>query len=229
MTPTPRPPAVHDVSPANASLARSAGFQIRRVSTREDWATVRALRYEALIGRGEIGESAERAYGDEHDSALNASTFLLERNARPIGSTRSSVSSAKRRWRLPAMEVFAAEIDAALGSDATLVEASLTVVDPGASVDPKVALFHLFKAHMLHCAAENADWLLVAVRDTQMGFYRRMFNMEILSGVELLPGLASPRVLMGLEYRGQAPLLFKRIPVLAVSDAEEREFTRDRD
>ena len=34
----------------------------------------------------------------------------------------------------------------------------------------------------------------------------------------------SERVLMGLDYRGEAPLLFKRIPVLAVTDDDERDF-----
>ena len=62
------------------------------------------------------------------------------------------------------------------------------------------------------------------MRDSQIGFYRRMFNMEILSGAEKYPGIASPRVLMGLEYREQAALLFKRMPMLAVTDADERDF-----
>jgi hypothetical protein len=48
--------------------------------------------------------------------------------------------------------------------------------------------------------------------------------MEILSGAEKYPGIALPRVLMGLQYREQAPLLFKRIPVLAVTDADEAQF-----
>ena len=65
---------------------------------------------------------------------------------------------------------------------------------------------------------------MTAVRPTQIGFYRRMFDMEILSGEERWPGLAIPRVLMGLDYREQAPLLFKRIPVLAVNDDDERDF-----
>jgi hypothetical protein len=77
---------------------------------------------------------------------------------------------------------------------------------------------------MLRCACENADWLVTAVREPQIGFYRRMFNMEILSGAERWPGMAAPRVLMGLDYREQAPLLFKRIPVLAVTDDDERDF-----
>jgi hypothetical protein len=210
-------------SPLEAAL-HPRGFEMRRVTTREDWSDVRSLRFDALRDRAEIGANGEGGYGDDHDTALNTTTFLLLRNARPIASTRSSVSSSSRRWALPASSAYAAEI-AALGADATLVEASLMVVDPASQMEPKTALFHLFKAHMLQCAAENADWLIVAVRDSQMGFYRRMFNMEILSGAESYAGLAAPRVLMGLEYRAQAALLFKRMPMLAVTEADERDFS----
>jgi hypothetical protein len=210
---------------ASASLAgMNPAFEMRRVANRDDWARVRSLRYEALRSRDDIAEDADGAYADSHDIALNTSTFLLARNGRPVGTTRASVSSAARRWALPAMEAFGREIEASVGLESTIVEASLMLVDPATSADPKTVLFHLFKAHMLQCAAENADWLLVGVRDSQIGFYRRMFNMEILSGAEKYPGIASPRVLMGLEYREQAALLFKRIPVLAVTGADEMEF-----
>jgi hypothetical protein len=211
-------------APLASLSAMPPGFEMRRVTSRDDWARVRALRYDALRSKDEIPEDAERAHGDSHDIALNTATFLLTRNGRAVGSTRSSVSSSSRRWALPAMEAFGREIESAIGLESTLVEASLMVVDPAASADPKTVLFHLFKAHMLQCAAENADWLVIGVRDTQIGFYRRMFNMEILSGAEKYPGVSSPRVLMGLEYRDQAALLFKRIPVLAVTDADEMEF-----
>ena len=221
MIKTPRgPEMIH--SPIEAAL-HPRGFEMRRVATREDWSDVRSLRFDALRERSEIGSNDEGGYGDDHDAAMNTTTFLLLRNARAIASTRSSVSSARRRWPLPAGDVYAAEI-AALGADATVVEASLMVVDPASQMEPKTALFHLFKAHMLQCASENADWLVIAVRDSQIGFYRRMFNMEILSGAENYAGLASPRVLMGLEYRAQAALLFKRMPMLAVTDADERDF-----
>ena len=52
----------------------------------------------------------------------------------------------------------------------------------------------------------------------------RSANMEILSGAESCPGMASPRVLMGLQYREHAALLFKRIPMLAVTLADEVEY-----
>jgi hypothetical protein len=215
-----------DPYPGDPRLGNTPAFLLRRVASREDWARVRGLRYEALRARGEIPESPQRAFEDGFDAPSSSATFLLARNGRLIGSTRSSVSSPVRRWPLPSTQIFGREIEAAVGADATVVEASLTLVHPTASIDPKVGLFHLFKAHMLHCASENADWLIVAVRDLQMGFYRRMFNMEILSAAGTVPGLSTPRIVMGLEYRVQAPLLFKRLPMLAVNEAEERDYAR---
>ena len=218
--PTALPYAAH---PASISLAH-AGFEMRRAASREDWKRAKNLRYDALRSREEIADNPEGSFADPHDSALNTMTFVLARNARPVGTTRSSVSSARRRWALPAMDAYAREIEATVGLESTIVEASLMAVDPATTADPRIVLFHLLKAHMLHCAAENADWMIAAVRDSQIGFYRRMFNMEILSGVESYPGMTSARVLMGLEFRRHAPLLFKRIPVLAVTLEDERDF-----
>jgi len=197
---------------------------MHRVASRDDWSRVRALRYEALASRGDIAASEERAHCDPHDLALNSTTFLLTRSSRALGSTRSSVSSPSRRCSLPAMDVFEREMLASIGLESTVVEASLMVVDPATHADRRMVLFHLLKAHMLQCASENADWLVVAVGDGEIGFYRRMLNMEILSGAERCPGMESPRVLMGLQYREQAALLSRRIPILAVTLADEAEY-----
>jgi hypothetical protein len=163
---------------------------MHRVATAEDWRRITLLRYKALRARGDIPENPAESHGDWHDRAFNCQAFLLTHQGRPAGTTRSSVSSATRRWPLPAMERFSREIEKEVGGDHTILEASLTAVD-AAVAEPRIALFHLFKAHMLRCAAEGADWLLVTVPDTQIGFYCRMFNMRILSGAEPCPG--SPR------------------------------------
>ncbi len=207
-----------------ARAAGPPGFTLRPASTREDWLVVHALRLAALLGHGDLGAHSGAGYADAHDTAANAVTYLLARDGRPVASTRSSARSASRPWLLPAMQTFDAPMRAAIGADATVIEASLTVIEPSARVDGNVALFHLFKAHMLACAVRRADWLVSAVREAQIGYYRRMFNMEILSGAESVAGVALPRVLMGLRYREQSALLFKRFPVLAVSEADERRF-----
>lgn len=220
------PPFAHapeSGSHGDGRFSGRAGYALRRVQTREDWAQVRSLRWAALSNRGDVATDRWNEHADRHDAALNATTFLLAREGRPLGSTRTSVRSAPRAWPVPAMDAFASEIERAVGPQATVVEASLTVVEPR-TVDPSGALFRLFKAQMLACALENADWLICAVRESRMGFFRRMFNMEILSGAETLPGLAFPRVLMGLRFREHAGLLFKRIPVLAVDEDDERHF-----
>ena len=120
--------------------------------------------------------------------------------------------------------MFQREMESALGPDAAVVEASLTVADPKATSDRRSVVLHLLKAHMVVCAVERADWLVAAVRDDEIGFYRRMLNMEILSGVERCPGMATPQVLMGLQYREHAALLFRRIPALEVTLADEAEY-----
>src|SRR5215471_9999789 len=113
----------------SATLHAATGLAIRRATTSADWSELRALRYEALRARGDIGTSGDGEYGDIFDHALNSTTFVLATESLAVGTTRTSTSSARRRWPLPSGETFGPEISA-LGADATLVEASLTVADP---------------------------------------------------------------------------------------------------
>lgn len=196
---------------------------MHRAATVADRGAVRALRLEVLRAQGDIGPRDDERIGDEHDAAPNSIVFLLTRHASPVGTTRTSLSAPPRRRALPAEATYPSEL-AALGPASTIVEASLTLVRVSSQVDPTTVLLHLAKAHMLACAAGEADWLVAAVRESQIGFYRRMFNMEILSGAEAYGELAAPRVLMGLDYRSQAALLFRRMPALAVTDDDVREF-----
>jgi hypothetical protein len=211
-------PALH------ALLEAHRGFEMRCVVTREDWARVRELRYDAMLADGDIAASPERSVADAHDRETDSATFLLTREGRAAGTIRANMSSPGRFGALPSMGVVAREIRASIGAQCTAVEASLMAVDPGSKVDRRVALFHLLKGPMLLCALVNADWLLCAVRETQIGFYRRMLNMEILSGAEHFPGMDASRVLMGLQYHEHSALLFKRLPVLAVSRADQLEY-----
>ena len=186
-------------------------FELRRVRDAADWDAARTLRL---------------GHADEFDRAHGTATYLLLAGERALGTTRSSAASPQGGSPLPCRRVFGAELASAFGDDATIVEASLTFVDPRAAPDPQEVLLRLFKVHMLRCAAEEADALVVAVRDSQIGLYRRLFNMEILSGAEAYPDMASPRVLMGLAFREQAPVLLRRLPALAASPEDAAEFAR---
>lgn len=168
------------------------------------------------------GEANEEYAVRRVATAIGSASFVLTHGGRPVASTCSRYARAGAPLPLPALQAFARDLHGGFG-EAMVVEASDTLVDP-APVDPAIAMVHLFKAHMLTCAVQDAEWLVAAVPDTRIGFHRRVFHMQILSGAEDVPGLASPRVLMGLRYREQAPLLMGRLPLLAFDRAEERRF-----
>lgn len=197
---------------------------LRPVRDAHDWRAVRKLRFDKLEADGEIAARPARAFGDAFDESTNTRTYMLAAHERVLGTTRASFTAPRLPAAVPSQRVFGRELQAAFGTDAVLVEASLTFLAPGGPVDPQEALLRLFRVHAWRCAAENADALIVAVRDTQIGFYRRRFDMEILSGAERWPGMSTPRVLMGLPWRDHAARLLRRIPALAASAEEKAEF-----
>ncbi|HSN20708.1 MAG TPA: hypothetical protein VLS49_08525 [Usitatibacter sp.] len=207
----------HDVDSAQPAPEPAV---LRPVASREDWAAVRALRFAALWRAGDLAPSGVPTYGDAHDAVPGAVTFLLLERGRATGSTRCMHACGDDR-RAPSVEAFRGELDKAIAS-APIVEASLTVVH--GATDRALALLSLFRVHMAACAALDAEWLLAPVRECEMGFYRRVFEMDILTGSARWPGLALPRVLMGLPYRERAARLYARLPILAPSGADLRGF-----
>jgi hypothetical protein len=177
-------------------------YALRLAATREDWAMVRALR---LAARRDAGGPEDR-----RDTAPGTVTFLLTCDGRAVGTTRSSHARGREPAPLPAVEAFAADLGPGFDR-ACIVEASLTRVDP-AFADPALAVVRLFEAHLLACAVRGADWLVAAVPETRIGFYRRVLDMEILTGAQAMAEAATPRVLMGLRYRERAAALYRRLP-----------------
>lgn len=195
---------------------------LRRAASSEEWATVRALRFAAMVHEGDLAPSALPLAADPHDTAPGSTTFLLVEQGRALGTTRCSHASAGSPSPLPSMQAFGTEIGERIGR-AAVVEASLTVADRAA--DRARCLLRLFKAHMAACAALDAEWLVAAVAERQMGFHCRVFGMEILSGAAPVRGFALPRVLMGLRYRERASGLYRRHPVLAPSGEDLRRYS----
>jgi hypothetical protein len=207
-------------APASARGRPDAAYALRRVVTREDWVLAGAVRLASAANHDEAPASLLAMDGPE--ATAGCATFLLTRNGRPIGTTRTRHARAGEPFPLPSLQAFARDLHAGFG-EATVVEASQTLVD-AALADRAAALVHLFKAHMLTCAVQGAEWLVAAVPETRIGFHRRVFDMEILSGAEHITGAASPRVLMGLRYRERADRLARRLPVLAFDADDEKRF-----
>ncbi|HUI98734.1 MAG TPA: hypothetical protein VLY46_00780 [Usitatibacter sp.] len=227
MSPAPWTSGLVELAFDEPSSAKNTGSALlRRAASREDWAAVRALRFAAMVRDGDLAPSALPPAADPQDGAAGSSTFLLAEQGRVLGATRCSHASAGSPSPLPAARAFGEEIDARIGR-AAVVEAGLTVVDRAA--DRAQSMLRLFKAHMTACAALDAEWLVAAVAERQMGFYCRVFEMEILSGAAPVQGLALPRVLMGLRYRERASVLHRRHPFLAPTGDEVRRYVSGAD
>jgi len=185
-------------------MAGPQGYALRRAFTCEEWEAV-----------GRLREREGFRPHDEVDESVHSITFLLTRGSRPIGTTRTTAPPEA----LPAFSAYSIPCSNAALAGAALVEAGLTAVDASATLDTKAALFHLFKAHLLHCRMAAAGYLLTAVREAEIGFYRRMFNMEILSGAEPYPD-ARLRVLMGLDVRTHVQALCRRLPMITLGEGD---------
>jgi N-acyl amino acid synthase FeeM len=207
-----------------AGSAAPGQLEMHLAASAQDWDAVGDLRYRAYRQRDAILPNAEERLREPDDTAMNAMTFLLTRGGRPMGTTRTTVRTASRQWPLPGLATYRKAIESSIVAEATLVEASRTVVEPALAADSRAILFHLMKAHVLHCALEDADWLLCAVRQPDISFYRRMLNMKTLSGFERYPGLTVQMVLMGLDVRTHMDLVAKRIPQMGVSREDQETF-----
>lgn len=203
-------------------LRDASGPILRRAVTREDWAAVRALRFAAMVREGDLAPSALPIPADPHDAATQSASFLLVDRGRILGSTRCSHADAEAIAALPCAPAFGKEVEQRIGG-AAIVEASLTVVDRTA--ERARTLMRLFKAHTAACAALEAEWLVAAVAEGQMGFYRRVFDMQILTGATRPRGFALPRVLMGIRCRDLAAMLHRRLPFLAPTAEDLRCFS----
>lgn len=202
-------------------MPRAGSAMLKRAAAGEDWAAARALRFAAMVREGDVAPSASPVPADPLDGAVGSATFLLVEHGRVVGSTRCSHSGPESNCALPAAQSFGAEIRER-AARAPVVEASFTVVDRAA--DRARSILRLFKAHTTACAAVDAEWLVAAVPERQMGFCRRVFDMEILTGAMPVRGFALPRVLMGLRFRERAALLYRRLPFLAPSGDDLRRY-----
>lgn len=202
-------------------MSRTSPATLKRAVAGEDWAAARALRFATMVREGDVAPSESPASADPLDGAAGSATFLLVEHGRVLGSTRCSHSASGSHAPLPAAQSFAAEIRER-SARAPVVEASFTVVDRAA--DRARSLMRLFKAHTTACAAVDAEWLVAAVTERHMGFYRRVFDMEILAGAMPVRGHALPRVLMGLRFRERAGVLYRRLPFLAPSGEDLRRY-----
>jgi hypothetical protein len=190
--------------------------QYRRADTDEDREAIYRLRYRAYLREGTIQPSFSQRLSDGYDDLDNAWIIGVHVDARLAASFRFHVATPEFPT-MPAMQVFADELEPILGSGKTIVDPTRFVIDPAAPGD-----LHYVTVRVGHMAAEfvDADIVLATVRAEHQAFYRRVFGHKLVCEPRLYPGLTKPISLMMLDYPAERDNILRRYPFFASSAAE---------
>lgn len=162
------------------------------------------IRYDAYHASGNLDSQKEPIFCDKYDSQPNFRTALIFKNNVPAATVRighcRTVSPARAEHKLPAMEIFGAEIEEILtsistnGSTPTSIEIGRLARSPAFDDDNRLvfALFRVAGYIILHL---DADVVLNAVRVHHIPMYRR-FGFRQFGEPRLYPGLTCNMALM---------------------------------
>ena len=157
------------------------------------------LRYTAYLDKASIKENAEHIFTDPYDNAPNCHSFIEYIEGMPAGSIRACLyEPSNPHLKIPAQELFPAEMEAHIGNDTCVVESNKFVVHPMFQNRAMRLKFTLFKNVFDKAIEIGADYLVTSPRATQVDFYRGM-QFEPISGVKRSLALDFDVVLMACD------------------------------
>ncbi len=154
------------------------------------------MRYNAYRERNFIEDCPSKQFMDEYDTMPNCTSYLTYHMSKPIGSIRSCVYNPNTKIPIPAMDVFAKEIDSTIGYNDIFIESNKFVIEPRYQVknSPRL-LFNIFKNIVVSAQENNAKYLIAAVRERHIKFYNNLF-FGAVSETKPYPHLNFQTVLM---------------------------------
>lgn len=186
-----------------------------------------SLRYKAYRKVEGIPENREQLFYDEYDSSFRSTIFIVRVNDTPIASIRSVISDTSAGEETTAQSTFS-DAFVKLGISGRLIEANRFVVDPTLRNEANSLVHKLaFKATVLSALIANVDWYVAAVRNSHAPFYRRQFDMHVVSEEKVYPGTNIRMVLTVADFRSAYKKFKARYPDMAVSDADVKMWHAD--
>lgn len=161
---------------------------------------VYSLRYESYTSVNAISENEDKLFFDSYDDLPNMRTYLLRKLKKPIASMRICIYSVKfGNNPIPAFEPYYQEICNEIGLDKVIIESNKFVTDP---VHEKTKtyglLLLLFRMIGINSIIYNADYVIAAVREKHISFYKKFFFYPI-SDIKTYPGVNFPTRLLCLD------------------------------
>lgn len=183
---------------AEAQSAIGDGRVMRIVDSSSDlMSIVGRLRYEAYRSVDAIPSNPEKTFLDDFDRQDHCTSFLLAQGSESVASVRAMVHGPRAGWKPTAAQfVYPAEVRDSIGVGVPFVESNRFVVDPTRSgADPGI-LLSLFKAIAIVAFAEEARWIITAVRAEHERVYAKWLGFARISNQSRYPGLAFDVVLL---------------------------------
>ncbi|NTY02432.1 hypothetical protein [Deinococcus sp. JMULE3] len=193
-------------------------FSLSRVRTSGEWDIVARMRYRAYRSVQAIPEKADARFTDAFDEQPQAMTVLAHLGEVPVASTRTLCARGDLGGLTSSVAFH--DVMRTIPADAVVVEANRFVADPVQAHLGGGAVWALFRAHLLRCAAVKADFFVAGVRAEHVALYRRLMHLEVVSEARIFPGLRTPMVLMVGDCRRDLERIFLERPHLRPAQVE---------
>lgn len=147
------------------------------------------MRYQAYLDNNSIGENAEQIFYDKFDLRRNCHSQIEYINGNPAAAIRACVlDPSKNVNEIPAMEIFAKEIESFTNENDICVESNKFVIHPCYQAKIIRLKFKLFNFIYDLAIKKKASFILSAVREEHIRFYQSM-NFHPVSSAKKYPGL----------------------------------------
>ncbi|GGN43372.1 hypothetical protein GCM10010842_30800 [Deinococcus daejeonensis] len=177
------------------------------------------MRYRAYRSIQAIPENATAHFTDAFDKKPSSVTFLAYLGPTPIASTRTLCADGNF-GDLTSSMAFHDVLERVVPANAVVVEANRFVVDPLQADLGGGVIWELFRAHLLRCVFEKADYFVAGVRAEHVTLYRRLMHLEVVSEPRVFPGLQTPMFLMVGDCRRDLERIFQERPHLRAAPDE---------
>jgi hypothetical protein len=185
------------------------------------------LRYIAYRSVNAVPFSDAEAFCDRFDETANSRLHTVKLGGRLIGSIRASIAHGRAEYEaLPSFATYPEAVTAACGSNAVIVESNRFVIHPDHERHGLAAQMLLFRAIALNGIVEKADFILTAVAERHMPFYRRIMKFKPISAARPFFGIATPMVLMQASFAQDYAEVSRKTPLLAIPQSEIESYRR---
>ena len=174
------------------------GFTVEVCRRPESLAAAFHLRYRAYVAVDAIPPNEEELLYDDFDFMPNSRIHLVWFDGKAVATVRSCIWSGQYDWTpTEAINYFQQDIKQEIGTNTTLLESNRFAVDP--DFQGRQSLFAqilMFRIHALNSAVHNCEYIITAVRENHVPFYRRFLGMEVISRQSYFVSWANAEVLL---------------------------------